>query len=283
MSLRINNQIFSLELEPSIGGAVSRFAWLRDGGDIELLRRAKGKTILDMSMFPMLPYCGRIRDNQFQVGDKTYYLKSNFLSEPLACHGDGWIHPWEVLEVSKSMAVLGLASANSPYTFQAWQTFELLDTGLKATLRIVNQASEVMPFGLGFHPYFDKPNTTLQMNTAWVWLEGLHHLPSEYLTTPPELSFQTPRVLPKVWRNMCYSGWDGRANLNLSTVDIQLTSSGRHLQLYTPPDTDYFCLEPQSHCVNAFNLIEEPPFDTGKQWLASGQEMIFEMVLQIID
>lgn len=282
MSLCLHHQRFSLELQPDVGGSVSRFTFHYNAKDIEIFRRATAKTVLDMSMFPMLPYCGRIRENQFRVGEKIYQLKPNFGTEPLACHGDGWVSAWTVDDVDETSATLSLESSNPPYTFKAWQSFELLQTGLRVTLRIVNLSPDVMPFGLGFHPYFNKAGTTLQMKSSWVWLEGPQHLPSEYVTTPPELSFDTFKTLPKVWRNMCYSGWDGVAYLQTADFRFRMTSSAQHVQLYTPPGEDYFCLEPQSHCVNAFNLFEQPPFDSGVQLLEPGQEIKLDMKIEVV-
>jgi aldose 1-epimerase len=226
--------------------------------------------------------CGRIRDNSFVVDGKPFHLKPNFGNEPIVCHGDGWLNAWQVEEASKTRATIRLDWLQAePYRYQAWQTFELLGHELIATLRVVNKAHEVMPFGLGFHPYFDRASVkTLQMNTPSVWLEGPLHLHTERVTTPPELAFdKTP--LPNVWRNLCYGGWDGVAKLEFDTFILEMRAETEHIHLYTPPGEDYFCLEPQSHCTTAFNLEKTASFDPGTVFLRTDESFSLVVVFEV--
>jgi aldose 1-epimerase len=282
MDVALTNDKLVLELSPNIGGSVSRFAFQDGTRTIELFRKAVGKSVLEHSMFPMVPFCGRIRDNAFTVNGKTFHLEPNFGNEPIVCHGDGWLNAWHVEESSNTKAVVRLDWLHAePYCYQAWQTFELLGRELIATLRVINKANEVMPFGLGFHPYFDRASVkTLQMNTPSVWLEGPLHLHTERVTTPPELAFdKTP--LPKVWRNLCYGGWDGVARLEFDTFMLEMRAATEHVHLYTPPDEDYFCLEPQSHCTTAFNLEKTAGFDPGTVFLRPDESFSFAVAFEV--
>jgi aldose 1-epimerase len=281
MNVFLANNTLSLELAPTIGGSVSRFAF-HDGKTIELFRKARGETVLEHSMFPMVPFCGRIRDNSFKVNGKTFYLEPNFGDEPIVCHGDGWLNAWQVEETSEDKAVLKLDWLEAePYRYQAWQIFELLENKLVATLKVTNKAKETMPFGLGFHPYFERVNVkTLQMKNASVWLEGPLHLHTERVTTPPELAFdKTP--LPHVWRNLCYSGWDGVARLEFDACILEIRADSQHVHLYTPPGEPYFCLEPQSHCTTAFNLEKTATFDPGTVFLQPDESLPFTVTFEV--
>jgi aldose 1-epimerase len=282
MNVSLANDKLILELSPNIGGSVSRFAFHDDGKTVELFRKAMGKTVLEHSMFPMVPFCGRIRDNLFAVKGKTFHLEPNFGNEPIVCHGDGWLNPWQVEETLENKAILRLDWLEAePYRYQAWQTFELLENKLIATLNVTNKASELMPFGLGFHPYFERASVkTLKMNTPSVWLEGPLHLHTERVTTPPELSFnKTP--LPDVWRNLCYGGWDGLARLEFETCVLEIRADTQHIHLYTPPGEDYFCLEPQSHCTTAFNLEKTATFDPGTVLLQPDESFTFAVIFEV--
>ena len=42
-------------------------------------------------------------------------------------------------------------------------------------------------------------------------------------------------------------------------ITIEADDLFRHLQVYTPPDQDFFCVEPVSHVPNALNLRELSP------------------------
>jgi aldose 1-epimerase len=216
------------------------------------------------------------------VNSRPFYLKPNFANEPIVCHGDGWLNAWQVEETSRTRATSRFDWLDAePYRYQAQQTFELLENKLVATLEVINKAKEVMPFGLGFHPYFERASVkSLQMNTSSVWLEGPLHLHTERVTRPPELIFdKTP--LPSVWRNLCYGGWDGVARLEFETFTLEMRADTQHIHLYTPPDEPYFCLEPQSHCTTAFNLEKTPSFDPGTVFLHPDESCSFTVIFEV--
>ena len=62
-------------------------------------------------------------------------------------------------------------------------------------------------------------------------------------------------------------------------LSLRLTSSLGYLVIYTPPQTDFFCVEPVSHVFNAIHMAE--PMAHGLVALAPGQRMAASMRLGV--
>jgi galactose mutarotase-like enzyme len=65
------------------------------------------------------------------------------------------------------------------------------------------------------------------------------------------------------------------------TLQLEPTLGGSASRFYTPSGEDYFCLEPQTHCVNAFNSLEVPPVGSGIKYLESGQDLSLDVAVMI--
>jgi aldose 1-epimerase len=98
-----------------------------------------------------------------------------------------------------------------------------------------------------------------------VWLQDERHLPTslEPVSTHPNWNFASSRPLPDGWINNSFVQWDGRAEIRWKDRGIILTISA------SPPLTSYvvyspdrispfFCFEPVSHGVDAYNLPPGP-------------------------
>jgi len=53
----------------------------------------------------------------------------------------------------------------------------------------------------------------------------------------------------------CFSGWDSYGEIGLGPVNIAIEASPAftHLQVYTPENEDFFCVEPVTHRPDAIN------------------------------
>ena len=54
----------------------------------------------------------------------------------------------------------------------------------------------------------------------------------------------------------CFEGWRGPARIRDERFSLQLVSELPYLVVYTPPERDYFCVEPVSHLSNAIHMAE---------------------------
>jgi aldose 1-epimerase len=274
----------TVDLLPEIGGSVASFRWHRTEGAIDLLRRMSDEACLKRdpagaAMFPMVPQANRIAHNKFRFGVRTHRVRPNVPGEPWSLHGTGWQSAWTVSSGDASSAQLTLEyiEPGEPYSYWASQEFMLTPAGLTVTMGVTNRGATAMPFGFGLHPWWmHEPDATLKFRSTHFWLEGPGYLATDRITLPPELDFSQPKALPRRWRNNCYSGWDGRAELCFPRsrfgLRIEADSTFRHLMLYCDPDKRIFCLEPQTHATGALNRLgDEGEDDLGLIVLEPGE------------
>lgn len=274
------------EIVPGLGGSLARLALRRnDGSAVELMRPLSAEAeatgdVLGTAMFPMLPYANLIENNTFTFGGRRYTFMPNFPPMRDATHGSGWISRWTPLSATASRLQIELRddAVGAPYQFLARQAFVVTPQGLAVTMTIANIGPQAMPFGFGLHPWFIRTaGTTLRFAARSVWLEGYDGVPTEAIAVPPELAFTQPTRLPAARRNLCYAGWDGRAEIVWPEwrqgLAIEAEPALGHLMFYTPKGAPHFCVEPQSNAAGAFNRLEqEDPAALGVIVLKPGEK-----------
>jgi aldose 1-epimerase len=258
-----------LDLAPEIGGSVASFRMRRPDGLVNLMRSISEKAQADRnaggaSMFPMVPFANRIIGNRFDFEGRTYQLQPNVPGEPFAIHGTGWQSKWTVCAANKTFAELRLEHpiSDGPYAYSASQRFLLHPDRLTVTTGVTNRGNRAMPFGFGQHPAWDRqPGVTLRFRSTHYWLGGSERVATERIATPRELDFSAARQLPLAWRDNCYGGWDGCAEITFPQSGIGLRIEAaplfQHLMLYCDPAKPFFCVEPQTHAAGALNCIVE--------------------------
>ena len=250
-----------VELAPALGGSVARMS--HAGREVlrPLSAESEGKhDVLGVACFPMVPYANRIDRNGFVFDGLEHRFEPNLPPYPFNEHGSGWTSAWAVAETEPSRALLRLdrCAPDEPYSFRAAQEFVLSPDTLTIRMEVENTGSKRMPFGFGQHPWFPRDaDVSLCFEATHFWLEGPGGSATDRITLPPELSFAHMRPLPASWRNNCYSGWRGVADIHYPrrglTVTLEADPVFGHLMLYADPELDVFCLEPQTHASCAFN------------------------------
>ncbi len=189
-------------------------------------------------------------------------------------HGFARNLPWNVVSTSETAAhvLLELASnaetlAAYPWPFHATLGFELSGATLRITARIRNEGTSVMPFALGYHPYFavhDKARARIPTRASSVY------------------DNVEKRVVP-------FTGFDfTSAELDLHLLDhgapscTLLLADGTRLDVRCSPEfqrwivwtvagKDYICLEPWTAFANALNsgedLLEVEPGQSRTLWV----------------
>ena len=272
-----------LALAPEWGGAI---AALSVGGR-PVLRSWTG----DVSAGPfalasniLLPFSNRISGGGFSFDGIRHSIPPNLDGEALPIHGDAFQRAWQVAEVGNGRARLDLADgAIGPFRYSAQQRFRLTVDALLIEVMVRNDGSETLPFGCGFHPWFPRTaDTRLGFEAGGAWTEDARHLPVEHviLTDRPDLDFASPRPLPDDFFNMCFTQWTGRATIRQGPravgLEVSATEALRHAIVYSPGhEADFFCFEPVSHPVDAFNIDGRP----GLEILAPGQTLVGTMTL----
>lgn len=260
----------------------SRDSWHLGSEDLDVAVSAKGGAITHLSAFgtplllpfgginetaacfPLVPFGNRIAGNRFSLNGRTYDLMPN-TQDPLVLHGDGWLRDWEITSSQSDSILMQMeskASQSSPYGYLAKQGFHVHETTLSITLSVLNEGSETLPFGIGFHPFLARTKQmSVTMQAKTVWTEGEGHLPDRPETPPSELDFSHGKHLPEGWINNAFQGFNGSAQIVWPELGRSLTLECDPLfdvaMLYAPStQSDFFCLEPMSHMPNGFHMEE---------------------------
>jgi aldose 1-epimerase len=256
-----------VDLAPEIGGSVASFRAHRAGNIVNLMRPMSEEAKASRNpggaaMFPMVPYANRIAGNRFDFDEHIYQFKQNVPEEPFTIHGTGWQSAWTVAEANTTSAELNLdhLASNEPYSYSAFQRFRLTPDRLVVMTGVTNRGDRTMPFGFGQHPCWERQaGVKLRFRSTHFWLSGTAGVPTERIATPPELDFSQARPLPLAWRDNCYAGWDGRAEITFPHsgigLSIEASSLFRHLMFYCDPAKTFFCVEPQTHATGALNRV----------------------------
>lgn len=249
-------------IRPQIGGSLAGLT--HRGRPVLRAMPATGTSPLDAACFPLVPYANRIRDGRFSFGGHDVRLALNHPPERHSLHGIGWQRPWLLQSLVGSSVSLVLDHGGFggwPWAWRAVQLFTLDPSGLTITLSLTNESREAMPAGLGFHPYFRRsPHTRLRFAARALLVADEEIMPTGERAGPDSLApFGIGAPLPPALIDHCFTGWDGRAEIEDEAGRIIITADhAPHLHIYSPAAGHELCVEPVSHLPDAVNRPEWP-------------------------
>ena len=164
-------------VQPGNGG---RVGGLRLGG-VELLRQGER-----YGCFPMVPWCGRIRDGRFRDGAAVHHMPLN--APPHAIHGTARDAAWRTARRSADEAVLTYDLTEPwPYSGRVTQQIALTADSLTLAMSVETYESS-FPAQIGWHPWFnrtlDGADVRLDFAPAWQEERGEDHLPTGHRIDP---------------------------------------------------------------------------------------------------
>ena len=281
-----------VDIVPEIGGSLAGYWSETDEGPKHWLRPLsveglEAKNVLATSCFPLVPFSNRIRNGRFSFAGNNVSLPLNFGDHPHAIHGQGWQQPWSVEEATADTACLSFRhkAGSWPWDFTARQRFALTADTLTIVLEICNQSLQDMPAGLGFHPYFPRtPKSGLTARVEEVWQIDEEVMPLHLEPVSGDMDPGAGLLADKIVLDNCYAGWDRQATVvwpeHRAELIVRASIDLDTLVLFTPPSEDFLCIEPVSHCTDAFNLAAAGMADTGMMVLSPGQTWAVSMTLQ---
>ncbi len=270
MTIELHAGTGRVVIAPAVGGSIASFecggqAILRPTPEQEI---AKGN-VRSFSCFPLIPFSNRIDRARLRWAGRTFTLTRYVDSEASAIHGNGWQRVWSVKQRDATRLALELehdavgASAQEwPFPYRASQCFDLTAdaTGVTLTVELLieNTGGEAFPFGLGWHPYFDRdPQTEIGFVAQRVWHTDASRLPTRLGPVPAEWSFDPLRPIGATALDNCFAGWRPPATVRWParglSAEIAASPACRFLVAYIPDGRPFFALEPVTHMTDAFN------------------------------
>lgn len=266
-----------LALRPDLGGSIAGL-W---HGDLPVLRSTPPAALEGPRLagcFPLVPYSNRLGYRRFRWKGRDYTTEPNFDDSPHSLHGVGWHRRWEIVSSSAVDVVLRLQHAGDadwPFAFEARQYFIVAPDSMRVQMVVDNTANIAQPIGLGWHPYFPRrARSRLHVELAARWDSDATLLPVRKVAQSGIDS-----DLQHLDYDNCFEGWRDAARIRDERVSLRLTSSLDRLVVYTPPDKDYFCVEPVSHVSNAIHIAD--PVAQGLRVLQPGESTEAWMQLQV--
>ncbi|MEG3628597.1 aldose epimerase family protein [Streptomyces poriticola] len=223
---------------PGNGG---RIGGLRVGG-VELLRQGER-----YGCFPMVPWCGRIREGRFRDGATVHQMPLN--SPPHAIHGTARDGAWRTARVADAEAVLTYDLVEPwPYPGRVTHQIALAEDSLTLTMSVETYESS-FPAQIGWHPWFnrslDGSDATLAFDPAWQEERGDDHLPT---------GKRIDRT-PGPWDD-CF-GMPGGVDVTVTwpgRLELKVTSPEEWVVVYDEQDAAV-CVEPQTGPPNGLNTL----------------------------
>lgn len=240
----------SVDIAPQAGG---RIAQIRVDGVEQLVGHGEhgSEAAIAWGSYPMVPWCGRIRDGRFRFDGADYQLPRNLGDH--AIHGVGYLMPWQVLEQGPAHVVLGLelpVDSRWPFGGRARQRIELQGRSLLQALEL-SAGDHAMPFSLGWHPWFRKP-------------ERLEFAPQAiYARDADDMATLPPQPVPP-------GPWD---DCFVNHSPVGLARGGQRLTVHAPQCSDWVvydqtphatCVEPQTAMPDVFNLAPGQRLEPGQ-------------------
>lgn len=279
----------ALDLNPAVGGSITRFDHVADGVRTPILRGddQASTDVLAAGCFPLVPFVNRIRGGKFAFRGRTVALPRNMAGDASPLHGQGWLGTWDLLSASGDQAHLRFQhpSGNWPWAYDADQHFNLTETGLEVSLRCTNRSSNPMPCGLGQHPYFHcSRETRIATEVTDVWTIDANVLPVEKIAATGDFDL-SDRTVCGLGLDHGFAGWGGIARVSDPAWPFAIamhSPDARFFQLYSPPSGGIFVAEPVTHANAALNQPEDKWAALGLKVLDPGQSMALTMHIDII-
>ncbi len=225
-------------VQPGNGG---RIGGLRIGGT-ELLRQGER-----FGCFPMVPWCGRIRDGRFLDGGTVHQMPLN--SPPHAIHGTVRDGAWRTARRTADETVITYDLVE-PWPFPGRVTQAVALTGDALTVTMAVEAhGDSFPAQIGWHPWFHRnlggEDVTLDFAPAWQEERGDDHLPT---------GKRVDRK-PGPWDD-CF-GMPGGVDVTLTwpgQLELRVTSPEEWVVVYDEQEAAV-CVEPQTGPPNGLNTL----------------------------
>lgn len=221
-------------VSPREGGRIASLSF--DGSPL-IVERGEFRDPLAWGCYPMVPYCGRVRDAILHLDGERHPLA--MVAPPHAIHGTVFDRSWDVTDSHRDLLSMSIDLGELwPRRGRVEQRIEIRDHSLHLQLMIA--AVDDMPWMIGWHPWFVKPI----------------HGPDELILMHrrDEAGIATDELVPRPAGVVddCFIARDGVLTMRFDRVKMTLASDCERWVIYDEP-THATCVEPQSGPPNEVN------------------------------
>jgi galactose mutarotase-like enzyme len=273
-------------VSPRAGAALRSLAVNIRDSKHELLRGGDDSP-LDPSTLPhgtgsfiMAPWPNRMPGGVLVTPDGTHTLRTG--SELHTIHGLVRNLPWNVVSHGAHSASFEV-DLPKPWPFAGKVAYEvtLAENSFAQALTIVSADGE-FPAGAGWHPWFKQSiggdGVEIKLDAEEMWVLDSEMTPSGETVRPPLLGQlrNGVRLAPGTTDDCFRVAPGSKATLSWPelTLDIEFSETVSHVMVYTPPDGGALCVEPQTTCVNAFQLHARGVTNTGTRFVHPGSPLV---------
>lgn len=280
------------EIWPALGFNCYSWQTVRDGSTLDLLYadpQLFGNGRPTRSGIPVLfPFPNRIRDARYTWAGRNFHLAPTDATKKHAIHGFACRRPWRIVNSGADTQSAWLTgefrlSADDPESQSTWPadctmrlTYRLLSGRLRLEAEVFNPDRLPLPFGLGYHPYFNVPFVSgstedvqieVPAESYWVLQDCLptaERLPvdaSRDLTKPRSFAGVTvddvlTDIQPGSVEAPAGMRWNGSLRQAGRALHVFSSLAFRELVVFTPPHRQAFCIEPYTCPTDAVNLTQ---------------------------
>lgn len=289
---------YTAMLVPSLGANLIQLDNMEHGASI-LKKPASHEQYLTNPFIygiPILFPPNRIENGVFNFNGIDYSLPINEAIRDNHLHGLLYNQEWNVDEFhadKKSASITCSFSCTEgtevyklyPFFFTIYLTYTLTGEGLTQKVEVLNEDEKVIPVFLGYHTTFNIPfiknsssdNCTIKLSTNQEWELDDRNLPTERVKNNDSYNLLTGvRALDFPFDNHYKSDPINRNGKSFNGAIITDEANGfsivyevsdcyKHWMLYNGFEnrTDFICPEPQTCMVNAMNLKNITPQESG--------------------
>jgi galactose mutarotase-like enzyme len=179
----------------------------------------------------------------------------------------------------------------------------LRDDSFTLTVTARNAGSEILPMGVGWHPYFALPSGRREQARLHIPARRRalvndydEVLPTGELEpvagTPYDFSMPGGRALGNLFLDDCFVDLDlsARSEVAAEIIDpegsyglrvVAVSPPVQAIQVYAPPDRDFVALEPQLNWADPFGPQWDPDVDTGMVMLEPRESVTYSVRLEL--
>jgi aldose 1-epimerase len=245
----------------------------------------------------LFPYPNRLRNGQWNWKGKTLQFPINEATRNNQLHGFLYNQAFYLASSSASSEMASVVLRHEqeeplpwyPFHFEIEIEYILTDgEGLSIITRITNKGKEEMPFGLGWHPYFQTGSAVndlvFKMGKVKLLEVDTQMIPNN--NQHPFRLFDTPQTIGETSLDSGFyienqeryetQVFDPQTKLKFTVWQESGEEGYKYLQVYTPPHRHSIAIEPMSCRANALQDM-----DGGIQMLQPGNTQAFSWGIKV--